>query len=58
VYSLSIEFDQNVLLERNKLSMRAVTWNLGAVGYIPINEINSKKGYNGLVDGLQTHTSR
>jgi len=51
VYSLSIEFDQNVTFERNKLSMRAVTWNLGTVGYTPINNLNSvRKDIKGLVD--------
>jgi hypothetical protein len=51
VYSLSIEFYQNVTSERNKLSMRAVTWNSGAVGYTPVNKLNSaRKDINGLVD--------
>jgi hypothetical protein len=55
VYSLSIEFYQNVIFERNKLSMRAVTWNLGAVGYTPVNNLDSvRKDVRGLVDRFIT----
>jgi hypothetical protein len=50
VYSLHIGFDQNVIVERNKLSIRATTWNLDVVGSTPLNNLNSiRKDIKGLV---------
>ena len=51
IYSLSINFEQSVTLERNKLPVRAVTWSSGVVGYTPINKLNSvRKDIKELVD--------
>ena len=51
MYSLSIELEQSVTLERNKMPMRAVTWNLGVVKYTPANKLNNvRKDIKELVD--------
>jgi hypothetical protein len=51
MYSLSIELEQSVILERNKMPMRAVTWNLGVVKHTPANKLNNvRKDIKELVD--------
>jgi hypothetical protein len=51
MYSLSIELEQSVILERNKMPMRGVTWNLGVVKHTPANKLNNvRKDIKELVD--------
>jgi hypothetical protein len=51
IYSLSIELEQSVILERNKMPMRAVTWNSGVVKHTSANKLNNiRKDIKELVD--------
>jgi len=51
IYSLSIELEQSVILERNKMPMRAVTWNFGVIKHTPANKLNNvRKDIKKLID--------